>query len=92
MIKQEITIRCTDGLHIRPCEMIVVFLNNIESSVKIIKENTEINAKSVISLLSLCIKKNDKLTLIIDGKNENEDLKKIISFLKDKRYIIIERI
>ena len=45
-------------------------------------KNCEANAKSVLSILGACVKKNDEIELICEGEDEKEALENISSALE----------
>ena len=77
MVSKKITIKDDTGLHLRPagnlCKMACEFSSHITFKTK----SGEANAKSVLSILGACVKKNDEIELICDGVDEKEALEAI---------------
>ena len=84
MVKKEFVIKNSIGLHARPAAMFVDLTSKFESKIKIGFEETEVNAKSIISVLSLGLGKGDKFRVIIDGKDEKKAMSKLEDFIHDK--------
>ena len=74
MISREVVINNTSGLHARPATFFIQKANNYVCSIWIEKEDRKVNAKSLLGVLSLGIAKGMTVTLIADGKDENEAL------------------
>jgi len=72
MIRKEIVVINEQGLHARPCGMLSNLAMRFESEIKIIKDGYEVNAKSVMGLLTLAASKGSKIILIASGKDEKE--------------------
>ena len=62
------------GLHARPAAMLVQTLSKFLSNVKIIKESFEIDAKSIMGVMTLAAGPGSELKFISDGPDENEAL------------------
>ena len=74
MISREVVINNTSGLHARPATFFIQKANSDTCSIWIEKEDRKVNAKSLLGVLSLGIAKGMTVTLIADGKDENEAL------------------
>ncbi len=72
MKQKEVTIKNKTGLHARPAADFVKAAYNFKSDVKILKDDTEINGKSIMGVLTLAAGYNTKLLLIVDGEDEDE--------------------
>jgi len=67
------------GLHSRPGKEFVNICMEYESSVKIKMNDNEFDGKSFLSLLKNKPSQSEIIHLIIDGKDENELMEKIIN-------------
>ena len=65
------------GLHIRPAAKIVKILQKTKCRVFFTYKNETINAKSIMSILMLAVKKNASITVTIEGDNALEIMKKL---------------
>ena len=70
MIEKEVTIVPEEGLHARPAAEFVKEAKNYNSDIKVIKGDTEANAKSSLSLMSLGAAQGDELTIRAEGEDE----------------------
>lgn len=70
MIRKDVTITNSIGLHARPATFFIQKANCYKSSIWIEKEERKVNAKSLLGVLSLGIAKDMTVTLIADGQDE----------------------
>ena len=82
MIKREMTITNTIGLHARPATFFIQKANTFKSSIWIEKDDRKVNAKSLLGVLSLGIAKGMVVTLIADGQDENAALDSLIDLVQ----------
>lgn len=81
MIEKVVTIVNETGFHARPASLFVKEATEGKSEVFIISGDKEINAKSMIGLLSLGASKGTELTLRVDGEDEVELINKLADFI-----------
>ena len=72
MKKKKIKIKSKTGLHARPASNLVQIANQYDADIKIEKENDVINAKSIMGVLMLAATFGSDITLIANGKDEDE--------------------
>ncbi len=82
MISRKVTVLAENGLHFRPVNTFVAEAAHFESSILLSCNGTEINAKSMISLLSARIKYGSEITIIADGPDEREAVKRMAALLE----------
>jgi phosphocarrier protein len=82
MVKREMAITNNIGLHARPATFFIQKANTFKSSVWIEKDDRKVNAKSLLSVLSLGIAKGMVVTLIADGVDENEAVDGLINLVQ----------
>jgi len=75
MIQQEFTIQNKVGLHARPAAVFVQTAVKFKSNIIVEKDGKEINAKSIIGVLSLGAEKGSKIIIKIEGEDEQEAMK-----------------
>ncbi|SHE95159.1 HPr family phosphocarrier protein [Caloramator proteoclasticus] len=66
------TFKTEMALHARPTTMIISEANKFKSDIRIEKDNINVNAKSLISVLSLVVEKGDTIKIVIEGSDEEE--------------------
>ncbi len=62
------------GLHARPAALLVQTVAKFKSNVKIIKDDFEVDSKSIMGVLTLAAGPGSELKFIADGVDENEVL------------------
>ena len=81
MQHEDITITNPVGLHARPASIFVQTSNKFKSDIQVEYESKTANAKSILQVLSLGVKKGEKISLKISGTDEVQaltTLKKLI--------------
>lgn len=73
----EYVIKDEVGLHARPAGLLVRCVASCGSEVKIELGSKSVSAKKLFAILGLSIKKNDKITITIEGPSEAADYIKI---------------
>lgn len=84
MIEKEVLIRNKLGLHARAAVKFVNLANRYSASVKVIKDDTEIDGKSILGILTLAAIQGSAVALRISGKDEDEAMKALTALIKDK--------
>lgn len=82
MIVQEVTIRNKAGLHTRPAAAVVKLASKFKADFFIEMEGSEINAKSIIGVMSLAAPKGTRLVLRLDGEDEAEAARQLVDFFE----------
>ncbi|QRG67550.1 HPr family phosphocarrier protein [Brevibacillus choshinensis] len=72
MIRINVEVTVSGGLHARPASVLVHMLNQHQSSVKMIYNGKEANGKSILSVMALGVKAGDELSFEVDGPDEQE--------------------
>lgn len=76
------------GLHARPAALFVQLCNKFKSEVTVRKNQSAINAKSIIGILALGVAYGDEIQVEIEGPDAIDAMKAISEFLEVK---IIEK-
>jgi phosphocarrier protein len=66
-IKKEIIVKNKTGLHARPAALFVQIANKYESDITIIKDDQEVNGKSIMGILMLAAEKGSRVTIVAEG-------------------------
>ena len=72
MIRKKVTIKNRAGIHARPATLIVQTAGAFQSKVYLEKDGVEINAKSIMGILTLGAGYNVELTIAANGEDETE--------------------
>lgn len=68
------------GIHAKPATLLVQEMKKMTSDVKLEHHNRKVDAKNIISVLSLKVLRNDEVTFFIDGKNEDKEFIQLKNF------------
>ena len=83
MVKQEVTIINTTGLHLRPAGIFCNVASRYSSKIMFEYDHINANAKSVLSVLGACIKKGDSIVLTCEGPDEEEAMAAMVKAIAD---------
>jgi phosphocarrier protein len=78
MVSKDVTITNKLGLHARPAAMLVKTASKYSSDILFRKGNLEVNAKSIMGVMMLAAEQGSKITVIVDGDDEQEALKELV--------------
>ena len=71
MVKQELVLNNSVGLHARPATFFIQKDNEYKSSIWVEKKDRRVNAKSLLGVLSLGVAPGDTVLLSADGEDED---------------------
>jgi phosphocarrier protein HPr len=83
MIEREVTIKNRTGLHTRPAATLVKTAAKFVSGFTIIKDDMEINGKSIIGVMTLAAEQGSTLLLRFDGPDETQALAAIVQLFEN---------
>ncbi|MCD6517172.1 MAG: HPr family phosphocarrier protein [Candidatus Aminicenantes bacterium] len=86
MIKKRLEIKNKLGLHARAAVKFVNLANRFGSSIKIIKDGSEVDGKSVLGILTLAAVQGSEIQLNVSGKDEKMALQALSDLIDDKFY------
>ena len=72
MTEQKITIRNRAGVHARPAAILVEAAKNYASVIYFEKNNSRINAKSILGIMSLGAGYGSEINIIAEGDDEKD--------------------
>ncbi len=82
MTTQTVTIINPLGLHARPANTFVKEANRYRSTIKLVYQEKEYNAKSIVSVLKACIKANTEVCIKADGEDETEAVEGLVASVR----------
>jgi len=84
MIEREVTVTNRAGIHARPAAMIVQTASRFESRIMLGKDNEEINAKSIMGIITLGAGYDTVLTMRVEGSDEQEAADALASLFENR--------
>ena len=84
MIEKSIEVKMAGELDARPIAMLVQVASRHESSIYIMAEGKRVNAKSIMGMMSLAFDQGEMVTVVADGKDEQEAVEHIGDYLSGK--------
>lgn len=81
MLEKSMKIQLKNGLEARPVAVLVQVASQHESSVYIESAGKKVNAKSIMGMMSLGLDNGAHVTVVADGKDEQEAISSIERFL-----------
>lgn len=82
MLEKQVEVKLKTGLQARPAALFVQEANRFSSDVFLEKDGKKVNAKSIMGLMSLAVSSGSFITLIVDGKDEEEALKELSKYIQ----------
>lgn len=84
MVEKKILIKNKLGLHARAAVKFVNLANRYSADVRVIKDNTAIDGKSILGILTLAATQGSPIVLRISGKDEAEAFGALAALIDDK--------
>ena len=82
MLIEEFTVNNKVGLHARPAADFVQTASKFKSKITVIKDGKEVDAKSIIGILSLGVESGAKIIVKVEGIDEKEAMSAIKSLFE----------
>ena len=82
MVSQVVKVTNEQGMHMRPASVFSQAMTPFASDVKVVFNGTAYDAKSVMMLMSACIKCGAEIEIQCDGADEQDALKKAIELVE----------
>ncbi len=85
MVKVNYTIKNEEGLHARPASDLCKEAANFKSSISLLKDGEEYDAKSILMVLCMGAVKGDTIEIKAEGEDEKEALDALVKTLDTER-------
>lgn len=83
MVEKIVRVNNESGIHARPAASVVAFVKNYKGTVEVMNNGKKGNLKSIISIMSLGMRKGSEITLIVDGENEETFINDLAKFIEN---------
>ncbi len=84
MVERKIQVINKLGLHARPAAMLVQKASKFKSEIKLQKEDIEINAKSILSVMMLAAEVGSFVIIKAEGEDEEQAVEAIAGLFEEK--------
>lgn len=83
MVSKKVKINEAAGLHLRPAGKLCNEAIKYKSKITMKSNNVNANAKSVISVLSACVRCGNEIEFVCEGEDEEEALAAMIDVIQE---------
>ncbi|PRX34739.1 phosphocarrier protein [Orenia metallireducens] len=83
MVEKKTIIKNDTGIHARPASLIVQKANGFESDITLGKDGQEVNAKSIMGIMSLGVSKSTEITIKAEGADEAAAVDAIVELIEN---------
>lgn len=84
MIEKLVTVRNRAGIHARPAALIAQTSNKFASEILIEKDDTTVNAKSIMGVITMAAGYNTTLTIKASGSDEKAAVDALLALFENK--------
>ena len=84
MIERTVTIQNRNGLHARPAAEIVKTAAKFKSEITLIRDDLEVNGKSIMGVMMLAAEYGSQLVLRVDGPDEHAAIDALATLIESK--------
>ncbi|HOA81717.1 MAG TPA: HPr family phosphocarrier protein [Defluviitaleaceae bacterium] len=85
MIEKKVIVKIESGLEARPAALFVQIASQYESQVHVLMEEKQVNAKSIMGMMSLGALEGQELTIRAEGEDEEEAVNALVEFLNSHK-------
>jgi phosphocarrier protein HPr len=82
MPEREVTLTNDVGLHARPAAVFSKAATRFAADVKVTKGGSEANAKSIMAVLKLDVRKGDAITIATEGEDADDALDELVRLVE----------
>ena len=86
MVQRKVEIINILGLHLSAAALLVKKASEFESEIEIRKNDTVVDAKSIMAVLGLAASKGVELEITATGRDEEDALRQLVGLVEDKFY------
>ena len=84
MLEKKVTIKNKLGLHARAAVKFVNLAYRFASSVRLVKDNSEVDGKSILGILTLAAGQGTQLKLVVSGRDEEQAIKALTELINNR--------
>jgi len=84
LVEKKVQITNRLGLHARPAALVVQRANKFKSEITLQKEDLEVNAKSILSVMALAAEMGSLVTIKAEGEDEAAAVEELAKLFEQK--------
>lgn len=84
MLQQTTTIINKLGLHARAAAIFVTQASRFESEINLVRDNKNVNGKSIMGVMMLAAAKGSTIELIIEGADEKQAMQSLLEIIENR--------
>lgn len=84
MVERKVEVTNRLGLHARPAALLVQKANKFKSEIKLQKDDLEVNAKSILSVMALAAEVGSFVIIKAEGEDETIALEELAKLFEEK--------
>jgi catabolite repression HPr-like protein len=85
MVEQTVEVKLKTGLQARQAALFVQEANRFTADIFLKKDNRQVNAKSIMGIMSLAIARGTSVTLVADGIDEEQALSTLSVLVENEK-------
>ncbi len=84
MKRKDVEIKNKFGLHARPAAMLVKLAGGFNSEIQLIKDDMDVNAKSILGVMMLAAGPGNVVTIAAEGDDEEQAVNAIVELIESR--------
>lgn len=84
MEQRKVIVKLDTGLHARPAARFVQEANKYNAEIYIVKGNKQVNAKSIMGVMSLAVSTGTEITITAEGPDEQLAIEALVEIVSQK--------
>ncbi len=84
MTEKLLTVRNRAGIHARPAALIAQMANKFSSEITLERDDTSVNAKSIMGVITMAAGYNTTMTVKAEGPDEKEAVQEIFNLFESR--------
>lgn len=81
-MEKTVSIKNESGLHARPAGMFVKKAAEFKSTIEVVAKGKNVNAKSIMGIMSLGLGKGDELTVVANGEDQESAVAALVELIE----------
>ena len=87
ILQKELIVKNPEGIHARPAGILVKTASEFKAKIELIKNSQTVNAKSIMSVMTMGLKKDDLIHLKSEGEDAEAAILKISTLFENQFHV-----